>query len=59
MYQEPVLFGCTIGENIQMGRAGRGEEVTQTEIEEAAKSANAHDFIMSMPNGYATNVGEV
>lgn len=43
--QEPVLFGTTIAENIRYGREG----VTNDEIEKAAKMANAHDFIMKLP----------
>ena len=43
--QEPILFATSIGENIKMGRDG----VTQEEIEKAAKNANAHDFIMTLP----------
>ena len=43
--QEPVLFATTIKENIQYGRDG----VTTTEIEAAAKEANAHNFIMQLP----------
>lgn len=43
--QEPVLFATTIAENIRYGRDG----VTQAEIEQAAKNANAHDFIMALP----------
>ncbi|XP_060590153.1 ATP-dependent translocase ABCB1-like isoform X2 [Ruditapes philippinarum] len=52
--QEPVLFGTTIGENIRYGR----EEVSQAEIEEATKMANAHDFITALPDKYDTMVGE-
>jgi ATP-binding cassette subfamily B (MDR/TAP) protein 1 len=52
--QEPTLFNTTIEENIRYGYA----KATRAEIEEAAKQANAHDFIMSFPNGYKTNVGE-
>ena len=52
--QEPVLFATTIFENIRYGREG----VTQEEIEEAARAANAHDFIVSLPKGYDTLVGE-
>ena len=44
--QEPVLFQSSIADNIRMGRDG----VTQEEIELAAKNANAHDFIMSLPD---------
>jgi ATP-binding cassette subfamily B protein len=52
--QEPVLFSTTIGENIAYGRPG----ATEQEIAEAAKSANAYDFILRLPNGYDTQVGE-
>lgn len=52
--QEPTLFNTSIGENIKYGYPN----ATQEEIEEAARQANAHDFIMSFPNGYATEVGE-
>jgi len=51
--QEPVLFAKTIGENIAYGR-----DATTEEIEEAAKQANAHDFIAAFEDGYDTNVGE-
>ena len=43
--QEPVLFATTIAENIAFGREG----VSQKEIEEAAKMANAHNFITQFP----------
>jgi ATP-binding cassette subfamily B protein len=54
--QEPILFSTTIYENIAYG-AG---EVTPSaeDIEAAARAANAHDFIMSFPDGYQTTVGE-
>ncbi|XP_028410024.1 multidrug resistance protein 1-like [Dendronephthya gigantea] len=52
--QEPVLFSTTIAENIAFGREG----VTQNEIEEAAKAANAHNFISQFPKGYDTLCGE-
>ncbi|XP_077296429.1 multidrug resistance protein homolog 49-like [Arctopsyche grandis] len=52
--QEPVLFSTTIKENIRYGRPGS----TQVDVEYAAKSANCHDFIMKLPNGYDTMVGE-
>ena len=52
--QEPVLFASTIGENISYGK----DDATQEEIEEAAKAANAHQFIMKLPDGYDTLVGE-
>lgn len=43
--QEPILFSATIAENIAYG----GEEITQHQVEEAAKMANAHDFITKFP----------
>ena len=43
--QEPVLFGCTIGENIKQGRKG----VTQEEMEKACIEANAYNFIKKLP----------
>ena len=43
--QEPVLFSTTIAENIAFGREG----VSQQEIEQAAKAANAHNFISQFP----------
>lgn len=52
--QEPVLFATTIAENIRYGRAG----VTMQEIIEAAKQANAYNFIMSLPQTFDTLVGE-
>eukprot|EP00118_Oscarella_pearsei_P018352 m.187919 g.187919 ORF g.187919 m.187919 type:complete len:679 (+) comp39371_c1_seq11:47-2083(+) len=52
--QEPVLFATTIAENIRYGR----QNVTDEEIREAAKAANAHDFIMNLPDKYETLVGE-
>jgi len=52
--QEPTLFNTTIGKNIAYGFP----EATQAEIENAAMMANAHDFIMTFPEGYDTEVGE-
>ncbi|XP_031432465.1 ATP-binding cassette, sub-family B (MDR/TAP), member 4 isoform X2 [Clupea harengus] len=52
--QEPVLFATTIAENIRYGR----EEVTQAEIEQATREANAYDFIMKLPNKFETLVGD-
>jgi ABC-type transport system involved in Fe-S cluster assembly fused permease/ATPase subunit len=52
--QDIVLFHDTIGKNIAFGRFG----ATQAEIEEAARLANLHDVIISMPDGYETIVGE-
>jgi ATP-binding cassette subfamily B protein len=52
--QEPVLFSTSLGENIAYARP----EASEAEIEAAAKAANAHDFIVALPDGYATQVGE-
>jgi ATP-binding cassette subfamily B protein len=52
--QEPVLFSTSIAENIGYARPGAGRE----EIARAARAANAHDFIVALPDGYETNVGE-
>ncbi len=52
--QEPILFATTISENILYGRPGAPPD----EVERAAVAANAHDFIASFPDGYATKVGE-
>uniref|UniRef100_A0A8C2ENW4 ATP-binding cassette, sub-family B (MDR/TAP), member 11a n=1 Tax=Cyprinus carpio TaxID=7962 RepID=A0A8C2ENW4_CYPCA len=52
--QEPVLFATTITENIRYGRAG----VTMEEVIEAAKQANAYNFIMDLPQKFDTLVGE-
>lgn len=52
--QDNILFSDSIRMNIKMGNPHASDE----EMIEAAKSANAHDFIMSLPNGYDTLVGE-
>ena len=52
--QETTLFSGTIRENIAFGKP----DATQEEIEAAAQAAQAHDFILSFPNGYDTHVGE-
>jgi len=52
--QEPALFHTTIRENILFGRPSATDE----EIHRAAKMANAHDFIMTLPDKYETEVGE-
>ena len=52
--QDVYLFGGTIGENIAYGKPG----ATMEEIQEAAKKANIHEFIMELPDGYNTYVGE-
>jgi ATP-binding cassette subfamily B protein len=52
--QDSVLFNDTIGYNIGYGRGG----ATQAEIEEAARGAAIHDFVVSLPQGYDSQVGE-
>ncbi|CAK4712604.1 unnamed protein product, partial [Aphanomyces euteiches] len=52
--QEPVLFATTIFENIAAG----GDNISRDQVIAAAKLANAHDFIMSLPDGYDTMCGE-
>ncbi|CAG9987982.1 unnamed protein product [Clonostachys byssicola] len=61
--QEPTLFAATISENIKFGLIGTehedsDEEKQQILVEDAARQANAHDFIMQLPDGYQTNVGQ-
>ncbi|MFO1185759.1 MAG: ABC transporter ATP-binding protein [Bauldia sp.] len=52
--QEPILFHRSLADNIAYGRPG----ASIAEIVEAARLANAHDFVARLPNGYATLVGE-
>ena len=52
--QEPLLFSGTVSENIAL----TDPEISNEEIVNAAKIADAHDFIMELPLGYSTNVGE-
>ncbi len=52
--QDIYLFNDTMRENIRYGKL----DATEEEIVEAAKRANIHDYIMSLPNGYDTNIGE-
>lgn len=52
--QEVYLFAGTIYDNIRYGKAG----ATREEVVAAAKRANAHDFIMSLPEGYETDIGQ-
>lgn len=56
--QEPILFNMTIKENIAYGRSIFQDNITFEEIQRAAKMANVHDFIMSLPNRYDTIAGE-
>jgi subfamily B ATP-binding cassette protein MsbA len=53
--QEPFLFDDTVAANIAYSKEG----ASQTEIEQAARSAAAHDFIVGLPLGYQTRVGEL
>ncbi|KAJ6803456.1 PGP1 isoform X1 [Iris pallida] len=52
--QEPALFATTIRENLLLGREG----ASQVEMEEAARVANAHSFIIKLPDAYDSQVGE-
>ena len=52
--QDIYLFNDSMKENIRYGKL----DATDEEIEQAAKRANIHDYIMSLPNGYDTNIGE-
>ncbi|WP_319824653.1 ABC transporter transmembrane domain-containing protein [Thalassovita sp.] len=52
--QDPVIFATTARENIRFGRPG----ATDAEVEAAAEAAAAHDFIMALPEGYDSQVGE-
>ncbi|KRQ94510.1 multidrug ABC transporter ATP-binding protein [Bradyrhizobium jicamae] len=52
--QEPILFHRSLAENIAYGRPG----ASMAAIEQAARHANAHDFVLRQPNGYSTLVGE-
>jgi subfamily B ATP-binding cassette protein MsbA len=52
--QEPILFNDTVFNNIAFGL----ENISEKDVMEAARIANAHDFIMQMPEGYKTNVGD-
>jgi ATP-binding cassette subfamily B protein len=54
VFQDSAVFNRSIGENIRIGRP----EASQAEIEEAAKLAQAHEFIVQQPQGYDTLVGE-
>ncbi len=52
--QDTFLFHGTVEENIRLGRP----EASQDELEDAARAANIHDFILGLPQGYATVIGE-
>lgn len=52
--QDTFLFNGTLRENIAYGNL----DATEEEVEQAARAANAHDFIISMPDGYETQIGE-
>jgi ABC-type multidrug transport system fused ATPase/permease subunit len=52
--QEPLLFSGTIADNIRYGRL----EAADTDVIEAARAANAHDFVMRLPKQFETELGE-
>jgi ATP-binding cassette subfamily B protein len=54
VHQDVYLFAGTVSDNIRYGKP----EASQEEIIEAAKKANAHDFIMKLPDGYDTDIGQ-
>ena len=54
VHQEPLLFSSSLRDNIRYGRL----EASDAEVEEAARCANAHEFIMALPKGYDTLIGE-
>ncbi|MDQ0060113.1 ABC transporter ATP-binding protein [Paenibacillus harenae] len=54
VFQDPYMFSDTIKENLMLGR----EVATNEAIEEACRIAQIHDFILSLPEGYDTNIGE-
>ena len=56
--QEPFLFSGTIAENIGYGRSGDPAGATREEVEAAARVVNAHGFIVDLPDGYDTVLGE-
>lgn len=47
--QEPILFDCSIKDNIAYGALALQEEVTFEQIQTAARTANIHDFVMTLP----------
>ncbi|KAF8939988.1 P-loop containing nucleoside triphosphate hydrolase protein [Dissophora ornata] len=55
--QEPVLFDISIGDNIRYGIPD-GQVVDQEQVVAAARASNIHDFVMSLPQGYDTRVGD-
>src|ERR1700737_3375662 len=54
VHQDTYLFYGTVEENLRLGRP----DASRYEIEQAARDANAHEFIMALPQGYATMIGE-
>jgi ABC-type multidrug transport system fused ATPase/permease subunit len=52
--QDPVLFAGTIADNLRYGRL----DATDDEVEQAARAAHAHEFIMRLPNGYQTEIAQ-
>ena len=54
VHQDTYLFHGTVEENLRLGKP----DATQAEIEEAARDANAHEFILQLPQGYQTIIGE-
>lgn len=56
--QTPNLFDASIRENIAYGRVGEDNGMSDADVERAARAANVHEFVMSLPQGYDTLIGE-
>jgi ATP-binding cassette subfamily B (MDR/TAP) protein 1 len=59
--QQPNLFDASIAENIRYGASSAASSynaISDTDVQKAAKAANVHSFIMGLPQGYDTRVGE-
>ncbi|KAG2130150.1 P-loop containing nucleoside triphosphate hydrolase protein [Suillus bovinus] len=56
--QTPNLFDASIRENIAYGRVGEDNGMSDADVERATRAANVHEFVMSLPQGYDTLIGE-
>lgn len=55
--QEPTLYAGTVAFNVTLGANVPAEAISQAAVEQACRDANIHDFVMSLPDGYQTEVG--
>ena len=55
--QEPTLYAGTVAFNVTLGANVPADQISQAQIEQACRDANIHDFVMSLPDGYQTEVG--